>query len=274
MNESKIPSQPNNLLTTPIASEFTNKTVLITGASEGIGRATALLFARHGANLILIARNKSRLLELAEELKKYSVQVAIHAADLSQADLVENLFDEVGAFDFAINNAGTEGIYATLDATSDQLPAEQSILQYDQVFNLNVRSVYQCLRRQIQFFHRTKRSGAIVNLASIVGIRGVPGKSLYSASKHAVIGLTRSAAVEQIPYGIRINSVSPGSTKTPMLYRVMGDRVADFTNMQPNKKLIEPEEIAATILWLCSAGASNVVGENIVVDGGRTIGLI
>ena len=102
----------------------------------------------------------------------------------------------------------------------------------------------------------------------------MPGKSLFSASEHAVIGLTRSAAVEQIPYGIRINSVSPGSTKTPMLYRVMGDRVADFTNMQPNKKLIEPEEIAATILWLCSSGASNVVGENIVVDGGRTIGLV
>lgn len=247
--------------------EFKDRWALITGASQGIGLSTAEQFAKQGCHLILIARQEQKLKQLQSDLiSRYSIQVLIFALDISVPENITKIYENIPELDYAINNAAMVGDYKKIQ--------ELTLSEYNTLFNTNVMSVFLSMQKQVQYFLKNKKSGAIINLASIVGIRGVPGKSLYSASKHAVIGLTRSVGIEQITNNIRVNCISPGSTKTPMLEKVMGENADLFIQAQPNKKLLEPIQIASTILWLCSDASNGITAENIVVDGGRTIALI
>ena len=245
--------------------QFSKKTVLITGASEGIGRATAKEFASQGANLILVSRNFQRLKELSEELSKFDVKIQIEALDLSNTKAIDDFFSQISELDIAINNAGVEG------------PTKQihdfELNNFDEVFNVNVRALFQCLKHEVYFFRKNKKPGSIVNISSIAGSKGIAYSSLYVASKHAVLGFTRAVAVEQIKHGIRVNCVSPGATDTAMLRRIMGPRVDDFIAGQPNGKFATPESIAATISWLCRSESENIVGQDIIIDGGKTVNL-
>jgi NAD(P)-dependent dehydrogenase (short-subunit alcohol dehydrogenase family) len=239
------------------------KTVLITGASEGIGRATAKAFAAKGANLILVARNRERLLGLAQELKNDSIKVDVHTADFQKESEVDNFFQNVGFYDIAINNAGFEGKIGEI--------TELETSDYQEVFNVNVRAVLQCLKQEVKHFRSRKIKGSIVNVSSIAGFKGISHSSIYVASKHAVLGLTRAVAIEQIAHGIRVNCVSPGATDTAMLRRILGHQIDELIKRQPNGKLVQPEDIAKTILWLSNDDAEHVVGQDIVVDGGKTV---
>lgn len=243
-------------------SEFQGKIALITGASEGIGRATAKIFAQAGCDLILVARNQQRLESLKTELSNYPVKIRLQSLDLQDAQAVDVFFQTVKDIDYAVNNAGIEGHMAPIQ--------ELNLKHFQDVFDINVRSVFQCLHHEVRILHSLKKKGAIVNLASILGFRGIANSSLYVASKHAVIGFTKAIAVEQIGSGIRINCVSPGATKTPMMERVIGHEVAEPVGLMPSERLANPEEIAEGILWLCSAQSNYIVGHNLVVDGGRT----
>lgn len=270
---------------------FKGKTVLITGASEGIGRATARVFFQEGAHLILVARNKSRLEELKKELlasqaslrgqvnqdhqapqgnpinslNSIQQEITLRVVDLSQPAQVKAFFDEGPAFDVAVNNAGTEGTIKEIQ--------DLNLEDYSLVFDLNVQSLFQCLCRQVQHFRAHKKSGSIVNVSSILGFRGIAGSSLYVASKHAVIGFTKAIAIEQVNHNIRVNSVSPGSTDTPMIRRVLGDSNALFVGTEPSERMAKPDEIAEAILWLSSEKAQHIVGHNLVIDGGMTAGV-
>lgn len=244
-------------------ANMTNKRVLITGASEGIGRATAIEFAKRGASLILAARNFQRLLELKSQLETSTLNVSIHAVDMNNPQAIDQFFSQIPSFDIAINNAGVEGKVAEVD----QLNAED----YSEVFDVNVRGVFLCMKHEIKAFRDANAEGSIINLSSIAGFKGISHSSLYVSSKHAVLGLTRSLAIEQIKHGIRINCVSPGATDTAMLQRIMGEHRQEFINRQPNQRLAQPEDIAKTICWLSSDDASHIVGQDIVIDGGKTV---
>lgn len=247
-------------------NEFQGKIALITGASEGIGRATAKVFAQAGCDLILVARNQKRLESLKTELSNFPVKIRIQSLDLQDAQAVDDFFQTVKDIDYAVNNAGIEGHMAAIQ--------DLSLKHFQDVFDINVRAIFQCLHHEVRILHSQKKKGALVNLASIVGFTGVANSSLYSASKHAVIGLTRSVAVEQIHAGIRVNCISPGATDTAMLDRVMGPRSQQFLTLQPNQRFVKPEEIADSALWLCSEKSECIVGQNIVIDGGRTTNLV
>jgi len=248
-------------------SEFKGKSVLITGASEGIGRATAKAFAAQGANLILVARNLKRLQSLVNELKplqkQFKSKYSVHQLDLQDAKAVDIFFKKIKLLDFAINNAGVEGKISEIQALT--------LKDYHDVFDINVRALFQCLQHEVSFFRKHACPGAIVNVSSILGLRGISGSSLYVASKHAVIGFTRATAVEQIAHRIRINCISPGATDTPMLRRVIGTENVESVGIAPGKELIKPENIAKSITWLCSEESSRIVGHNLIVDSGRTV---
>lgn len=242
--------------------EFKGKTVFISGASEGIGRATATEFAKNGANLIVVARNEARLNSLKEELSPYKVTVQCLSSDFSKSGAVAHAFSKIKNLDYAVNNAGTEGKIAEFQ--------DLETPDYQNVFDINVRSVFECMKYEIQSLLANKKPGAIVNVSSILGFRGITGSSLYVASKHAVIGLTKSAALEQASSNIRINAVCPGATDTPMIRRVLGDSSVDFVGSGTSMKLAHPTDIANAILWLCSDQSKMVIGHSLVVDAGTT----
>lgn len=244
-------------------TDWKEKTILITGASEGIGRATAIELANRGSKLILAARNLVRLEELKKELSAINKNVQIFSVDVSLPSSVKALFHELPALDMAVNNAGTEGAVNTINYLDET--------HFAHVFDVNVRGVFLCMKYEIENFLKFKKPGSIINLSSIAGIRGISHSSLYVASKHAVLGLTRALAVEQIQHGIRINCVSPGATDTDMLGRIMGDQRQAFIDRQPHGRLTEPQEIAKAIAWLGSDDASSIVGQDLVIDGGKTV---
>ncbi len=246
--------------------EFSNQTALITGASEGIGRATAKLFAERGANLILVARNEIRIQELKSELCSYGVNISVFKVDIADAKAVDEFFKQAPPFDCAVNNAGTEGqINEIQDLTLDD---------YAEVFDLNVRGLWLCMQNEVSHFRKNKKSGAIVNLSSILGFMGVAGSSLYGGSKHAVIGFTKSVAVEQINHGVRVNCVSPGAIDTAMIRRVLNKpEDHQFKNLEPLSRVAPAEEVAEAIVWLASSKTKHINGHNLVIDAGRTVNI-
>lgn len=243
--------------------EFAGKTVFISGAGTGIGAATAKLFAQRGADLVLVGRRAEKLQSVAKELAHYKRDVQTYNLDVNNLTAMEKLFVSLPRLDVAINNAGIEG------SIGDSLTLEES--DYDAVMNTNVKSLWFSMREQIRWFRRHQKAGAIINIASIAGIRGFPESSLYVTSKHAVIGLSQAVALEQIQHGIRVNVVSPGAIDTAMLRRIFSDNLSGVSANQPTKRVGLPEEIAEAIVWLASDKASFVVGHNFVVDGGKTI---
>ena len=243
-----------------------NPVVLITGALAGIGRATALAFSQAGARIVVSGRRKEPGLALEAELRKLGADAEFIHADVRHEDDVRSMVDQTverfGRLDVAVNNAGTEGQKGPI--------TEQSAESYTATFDTNVLAVLLCLKHELRVMSAQK-SGSIINISSTFGRIGAPGASLYVASKHAVEGLTKSAALEGAPFGVRVNVVAPGPIETEMLARFAGsnDQKANFAAGVPLKRLGRPEEIAEAILFVASDKASFISGASIPVNGGK-----
>jgi NAD(P)-dependent dehydrogenase (short-subunit alcohol dehydrogenase family) len=241
--------------------------VLVTGALTGIGRATALAFAREGAHLVVSGRKDDAGKALATELRALGGEAEFIRADVRHENDVQNLVDKTvarfGRLDVAINNAGTEGTPGPVTA--------QTAESYAATFDTNVLGVLLSMKHELRVM-QAQGSGSIVNLSSTMGHRGAPNASLYTASKHAVEGLTKSAALEAAAFGVRVNAVAPGPVETAMLDRFTGsaERKAGLAAGVPLKRTGRPEEIADAILFAASDKASFISGQVIAVNGGKT----
>ncbi len=247
---------------------MTTPTILITGALTGIGRATALAFAREGANVVVSGRREEAGQQLATELRALGAQAEFLLADVTDeaqvASLVSQTVERFGRLDVAVNNAGVEGELGPV--------AGQTAANYRATFDTNVLGTLLSLKHEIPAM-LAQGSGSIINLSSIAGQVGMAGASVYVASKHAVEGLTKSAALEVAAQGVRINAVAPGPVETAMLTRFTGgsdDAKAGLLSMMPAKRGAAPEEIAQTIVFLASDKARFLTGQSIAVDGGYT----
>jgi NAD(P)-dependent dehydrogenase (short-subunit alcohol dehydrogenase family) len=246
---------------------MSNPVVLITGALTGIGRATALAFADEGARVVVSGRRDDAGEKLVAELRGRGAEVEFVRADVRDEDDVQNLVDKTvarfGRLDVAVNNAGTEGKPGPV--------TEQTAESYAATFDTNVLGVLLSMKHELRVM-QAQGSGSIVNLSSTMGQRGAPGASLYTASKHAVEGLTKSAALEAAAFGVRVNAVAPGPIETAMLDRFTGsaDRKAGLVAGVPLKRAGRPEEIADAIVFAASPKASFITGQIINVNGGKT----
>jgi NAD(P)-dependent dehydrogenase (short-subunit alcohol dehydrogenase family) len=241
--------------------------VLVTGALTGIGRATAIAFAREGARIVVSGRRDDAGDALVAELRKIGQEAEFVRADVRHEDDVRNLVDKTvarfGRLDAAVNNAGTEGKTGPV--------TEQTAENYAATFETNVLGTLLSMKHELRVM-QAQKSGSIINLSSTLGQRGAPGASLYAASKHAVEGLTKAAALEAAAYGVRVNAVAPGPIETEMLTRFTGsaDRKAGLIAGVPFKRAGKPEEIADAIVYLASDRASYITGQIINVNGGKT----
>ena len=243
---------------------------LVTGASSGIGKATAKAFAQDGYSTVIADINEADGLALAAELEREGARCRFVRCDVSDEasvrDMVAETVSTFGRIDAAFNNAGILGELAPV--------GEGTIDAFDRVVAVNLRGVWLCLREELRQMVRQDGGGAIVNCSSVAGLVGLAGVSAYVASKHGVVGLTRTAALEYAQQGIRVNAVCPGPIETPMLDNLMsgipGGREAILA-AEPAGRTGAPEEIAAAVLWLCSPSASFVTGQAIAADGGWTV---
>jgi NAD(P)-dependent dehydrogenase (short-subunit alcohol dehydrogenase family) len=239
--------------------------VLVTGALTGIGRAAAIIFAREGAHVVVSGRRDKEGQALAEELNALGAEAIFVRTDVRNDDDVRNLVDETvnhfGRLDIAVNNAGTEGVPGPV--------TEQTAESYAATFDTNVLGTLLSMKHELRAM-LPQGSGSIVNVSSAYGSVGAGGASVYVASKHAVEGLTKSAALEVAGTGVRVNVVAPGTTDTGMLTRFTNtdDNKAALVSTVPFKRLAAPEEIAQVIAFVASANASYMTGASIPVDGG------
>lgn len=250
--------------------EIKDKVALITGAAMGIGFATAKAFAQAGASVVLADWDEQQVHAAAEQLSAEGYQTLPIVCDVSDDRAVQAMMEKTvaifGRLDAAFNNAAVQNVLA---GAADQTPED-----FDRVTSINLRGVWSCMKYELQQM-RKQGSGAIVNCSSIGGILGGSQRGTYHAAKHGVIGLTKSAALEYAPLGIRVNTVCPGIIHTPMVNAMIAggqQQVLDaMIESVPVKRLGRPEEIASTVVWLCSDAASLVVGHTLVVDGGYSI---
>jgi NAD(P)-dependent dehydrogenase (short-subunit alcohol dehydrogenase family) len=248
--------------------EFSGQVAVVTGAGSGIGRDTAQAFAAAGAAVVLADVNEVAVRAATDELTAAGGQALGVTCDVSDeaqvAAMVERTVAQFGRLDMAFNNAGI--MISPSDAADE--PAEN----FDRVTAINLRGVWTCMKHELRQM-RPQGSGAIVNCSSLGGLVGLPGRASYHATKHGVIGLTKSAALEYAPRGIRINAVCPGTIQTPMVTDMIAKGELDVPEAEANQpigRLGRGDEIAAAVLWLCSAGASFVIGVALPVDGGYT----
>ncbi|ALL71015.1 3-oxoacyl-[acyl-carrier protein] reductase (plasmid) [Paraburkholderia caribensis MBA4] len=244
---------------------MTQPVVLITGALTGIGRATAFAFARAGARLVVSGRRAAEGAALEAELREAGAEALFVQADVRHDEAVRNLVDQAvaryGRLDIAVNNAGTEGRPGPV--------IEQTADSYADMFDTNVLGTLLSLKHELRVM-TAQGAGSIVNVSSTMGSRGAAGSSLYVASKHAVEGLTKSAALEAAAFGVRVNAVAPGPVQTEMLDRLTqtSERKAAFLDTVPLKRAGTPDEIAEAVVYVASAGF--MTGEVLRVNGGRT----
>jgi len=247
---------------------FEGKVAVVTGAASGMGLVTARSFAEAGAAVTLADIDERAARTAVDDLiaaGHRAIAVRCNVADEAEvAAMVDQTVEIFGRLDAAFNNAG---IQSPAVETADASGAE-----FDRVIAVNLRGVWNCMKYELKQM-RQQGSGAIVNCSSIGGLIGLPGRAVYHAAKHGVLGLTKSAALEYASRGIRINAVCPGTVDTPMVSAMLAkeaDAMKEIMRDQPIGRLGRPQEIASAVLWLCSPGAGFVIGHALTVDGGFT----
>lgn len=243
---------------------FKDKVVIVTGGSFGIGRSAAIAFAKKGAKITIADCIEDS--ETLSHIKAFGGEAIFVKCNVSNAEevkaMVEKTVSTFGGLDYAFNNAGTEGTSAITHECTEEI--------WGKVIDVNLKGVWLCMKYEIEYMLKQGK-GAIVNNASIAGLGGFQGAPAYVASKHGVIGLTKTAALEYAKSGIRVNAVCPGIIKTDMIDRVTGkDKEIEkmFEGMEPVGRMGQPEEVAEVTVWLCSDAASFITGDAIAVDGG------
>ncbi|HKJ30678.1 MAG TPA: SDR family oxidoreductase [Balneolales bacterium] len=244
-----------------------NKVALVTGAASGIGRATALAFAKEGAKVVVADWKQKECDETAHLVEKnngkaISLQVDVSSSKQIQK-MVQDIIKEFGQLDYACNNAGIEGEQAFMDKMSEE--------NWERVISINLQGAWICMKHEIAVMK--KNGGAIVNIASVAGLIGFPGYSPYVASKHGLNGITKTAALEYAANRIRVNAICPGAIQTPMIDRILKEDPETIEQMiakHPLGRFGKPEEVADAVIWLCSDNASFITGVVLPVDGGYT----
>jgi NAD(P)-dependent dehydrogenase (short-subunit alcohol dehydrogenase family) len=246
-------------------SQFVGKVVLITGGNAGIGRAAALEFANQGAKVVVSGRREKEGLEVIDELEALGGEAIFIKTDVSKESDVKAMIEQTlatfGRLDCAFNNAG-------IVQAPTPLP-DQTEETYDQIMDINVKGVWLSLKHEIPAMLKTG-GGAIVNNSSVGGLVGFATAPVYVASKHAVIGLTKSVALEYATQHVRVNAVAPGTIETRMFRDFAPEVRQMLESAHPMGRIGQPEEIASTVVWLCSDGASFVTGQTVPIDGGYT----
>jgi len=245
---------------------FTDKVVFITGAASGIGRAAALAFAAEGARVAMLDRSTDGLKAIQAAVEDAGREALGIPCDVSSPEQVEaavkQVVDRFGRMDVAFNNAGVENKAAPVH--------EIDLEEWDRILGINLRGTFVCMKHELAQMVK-QGSGVVVNTSSGAGIRGVAGGAAYAASKHAIIGLTRSAALDYARQNIRVNAVLPGNIETPMMDRFTGGDIQKAIDLEPVGRLGRPEEIAEAVLWMASDVGGFVTGAATVIDGGWSL---
>jgi NAD(P)-dependent dehydrogenase (short-subunit alcohol dehydrogenase family) len=253
-----------------MTAELRGKVAIVTGGTSGIGRDTAVLFAKAGAKVVVAGRREAEGKETIDLIRGAGGDGLFVKTDVSRAAdvqaLVQKTVEKFGRLDIAFNNAGIEGSWSPI--------VEQSEEDWDSTIDINLKGVWLCLKYEIQQMLKQGSGGAIVNMASVSGFIGAAGAATYSASKHGVMALTKSAALETARSGIRVNVVCPGIIETPMGERLWGAPEARKFGLSfhPIGRFGGPGEIANAVVWMCSDGASFMTGQSLVLDGGFLAG--
>jgi NAD(P)-dependent dehydrogenase (short-subunit alcohol dehydrogenase family) len=248
---------------------YQGKVAFVTGAGSGIGRATALAFARAGASVMVADLSEQGSRETARLIEEQGGRALAVKCDVTRSEDVKAALDKTiaafGRLDFAFNNAGVEQRNAALADFEEE--------EWNRIMDVNLRGVFLCMKYEIPLLLK-QGGGAIVNTSSGAGVIGIKGGAAYAAAKHGVIGLTKSAALDYAAKNIRVNAVAPGYIATPMMERFTGGSAegrAKVVSEEPIGRMGQPEEIANAVIWLCSDAAAFMVGHAMVIDGGQTI---